>query len=242
MTNQFGVTSTIMKVDFSKTIVKKNTIKKKKTSKTMGEKPKETSTPVKEVSNNVNYQTLERLNTLTEKSKAITNQKAAIKKQVTYVIKNTNIAKESGAQIGVVVKKEMNKKAQKHSPKRESINKEDKFERLKKKLGKLDILTDQGSNTNMEGRTIKCRLEQLNFTIFSTPKNKKADPIIDEKLLLTDRVRYNKANEEVLVKGSCRVENISRLLEKHHNHLSGESAATSSDSVKKQSRKRIVPK
>ena len=54
----------------------------------------------------------------------------------------------------------------------------------KKKLNKLEIITDN-TLTQTENRT-NCRLENMDFTVFSTPRNNKFEPILNDRLLFTD--------------------------------------------------------
>jgi len=231
MTNQFGVTSTIMKVDFSKTLVPKKTVaKKKKINKSKSKiKNIEDEEKLKEKSvekvDKVEKTIESNMKLIKDSNKKVNANKKKPKKPVTYEIKNLHEVNKTGDQVGIVVKKDVKKAV---SPKKEK--KVDKFENLKKKLNKMNIICEQPKN-NMEKTTPKkSRLEQIDFTklTFSTPKNKKCDPVINDKLILTERRNSNTKK--------CRVENISKMLQKHNKNSPGESPATSSDSVSRISR------
>ena len=252
ITNQFGVTSTIMKMSIKKPVPKSSLRKTKVTKsevkkKENCEKTKTLEGIVENKDNDINSESFidRKIMNFNEKTKELT-KKNHNKKIVTYEVKNLNTIKGTGAQIGLIVKKEhMTKNLIKASPvKRESVSnhlklddkKLEKLETLKKKLNKLEIITDN-TLTQTENRT-NCRLENMDFTVFSTPRNNKFEPILNDRLLFTDynSNRFSKIKIDENLRES-RVENISKLLETHHNHVSGESAATSSDSFKRESRK-----
>ena len=108
------------------------------------------------------------------------------------------------------------------------------IENQRTKLNKYDIIT----NRPKENLDYKSRVEQIDFAIFSTPRNKLYDIVEYEKLINTN-YNTNRQYKTLMLEGS-RVENISKLLEVNNNHISGASAATSSDSFNRNSKK-LVP-
>ncbi len=250
ITNAFGVTSTIIKVPVNKPdSVKKPT---KRLNKKKQKRPDniDNNIDVEKIShrqfrleNNQEFPNEKEIEKeiknekkpcLIDKNKiSIKNQE---KKKVKYELQNIKVIKGGNAEIGLVVKKE--KKGKKltkgFSPSKTQVidpKRKEKLEKLDKKLKKFDYLTERSFEIK---ETTKSRVEQIDFNFFSNSRDNLLDYIQDD-LLFTSNYLTN--NYKSLKLEGGRVENISKLIEINPSHISGESAATSSDSIRRKSAK-----
>ncbi len=158
------------------------------------------------------------------------------KKKVKYELQNIKVIKGGNAEIGLVVKKEKTgKKINKGFSPSKTLTidpkRKEKLEKIDKKLKKFDYLTEKSFDFK---ETTKSRVEQIDFNFFSNSRDNLLDYIQDDLLFSSN---YLTNNYKTLKLEGGRVENISKLIEINPSHISGESAATSSDSIRRKSAK-----
>lgn len=252
ITNDLGVTSTIMKVPIIKPISKKKQKRELNTSKqirqdkidNLRDGEKTSSRQQRLEINQGSYRERKERETKVEKKTCFVDKnkhtnKIADKKKVKYELQNIKVIKESNAEIGLVVKKEksVKKKLNKgFSPSKTQIidpKRQEKIDKINNKLKKYDYLTEK--SLDYKDSIMKSRVEQIDFNFFSTSRDNLLDYIQDE-LFLTNNYLTNNNYKTLKLEGS-RVENISKLMEANNYPISGESAPTSSDSIRRKSGK-----